>query len=63
CYHLSMDKGRFIAGLTLVSAVTGIDASKVAWFPSTISDYDKAVAIESVTNAIAEPLKITRSKL
>ncbi|MBR2988994.1 MAG: DUF4886 domain-containing protein, partial [Clostridia bacterium] len=23
CYHLSMDKGRFIAGLTLVSTVTG----------------------------------------
>lgn len=62
-YHLSFDKGRFIAGLTLISTLTGIDASKVSWVPDGVDEYAKSVAIESVQNAIADPLKITKSKL
>ena len=61
-YHLSYDLGRYIAGLTLVSSMTGVDISNVKYAPSGVSsDYQK-VAVESCLNAIENPFKITDSK-
>jgi hypothetical protein len=63
CYHLSMDKGRYIAGLTFISTVTEIDAEKITWAPDGVDDYAMKVAIESVKNAQRSPLAVTASAL
>jgi hypothetical protein len=63
CYHLSVDKGRYIAALTFISTITGLDAAKVDWAPDGVDEYAKKVALESVKNAQAKPLEITRSLL
>jgi hypothetical protein len=62
-YHLSLDKGRFIAGLTLISTLVGIDVENISWTPEGVDEYAKSVAIESVRNARKYPLSITQSKL
>lgn len=61
CYHLSVDKGRFIAALTLISTLSGIDAANICWTPEGVDEYAKNVAIESVKNAQKAPLSITDS--
>jgi len=63
CYHLSMDKGRYIAGLTFIATVTGINIDNVDWTPDGVDEYAKAVAVESAKNALKHPLEITKSKL
>ena len=63
CYHLSMDKGRYIAALTLISTLSEIDAANISWMPDGVDEYAKAVAIESVLNAQKAPLAITQSAL
>ena len=63
CYHLSVDKGRYIAGLTFISTVTGLDPSNISWAPEGVDDYAVSVAIESARNAIKDPLNITSSNL
>jgi hypothetical protein len=63
CYHLSVDKGRFIAALTFISCITGLAPSSVTWVPEGVDEYARRVAIESAENALAAPLEITRSKL
>ena len=63
CYHLSVDKGRFIAALTLISTLSGIDAANICWTPEGVDEYAKNVAIESVKNAQKAPLSITDSLL
>lgn len=59
CYHLSMDKGRYIAALTLVSAVTGMSVENVSWKPAGVDEYALSVAKEAVNNALKYPLEIT----
>lgn len=61
-YHLSLDKGRYIAALTLVGATTGIEIENISWYPDGVDEYAKNVAIESATNAINRPLTITKSE-
>ena len=62
CYHLSMDKGRYIAGLTFISTITGLSVDNISWAPDGVDEYALKVAIESVNNAKAYPLTITSSK-
>jgi len=63
CYHLSVDKGRFIAALTFITTVTNTDPECVTWFPDNLNEYAKQVAIESAKNAQKYPLVITKSAL
>ena len=63
CFHLSVDKGRFIAGLAFISTVTGLDAAEISWRPEGVDDYTMQVAIEAVKNAQRAPLCVTRSLL
>ena len=63
CFHLSMDKGRFIAGLAFISTVTGLDAAAIDWAPEGVDDYTVQVAIEAVKNAQNAPLCVTKSLL
>jgi len=62
-YHLSLDKGRFIAALCFISTVTDADISEFSWTPDGVDEYALSVAIESVTNARTAPLDIINSKL
>lgn len=62
-YHLSIDKGRYIAGLTFISTVTGLSVDNICWVPEGIDEYALKVAVEAVNNAKAYPLAITKSKL
>ena len=58
-YHLSLDLGRYIAGLTAIKALTGADIDKCLY-----SEVDKSqtqVAKESVNNAIKKNFEITPS--
>lgn len=63
CYHLSVDKGRFIAALAFISTVTGMDASKIKWKPDNVDAYTVKVAIESVKNAQRYPFDIVKSSI
>ena len=59
--HLSYEFGRYIAGLTFFSKVTGIDISDIT-YKTNITEEEKLIAIESVKNALANPYAITNSK-
>ena len=63
CYHLSMDKGRYIAALTFIATITGLPIDNVTWTPKGVDEYALQVAIESANNAIKAPFEITQSKL
>lgn len=60
-FHLSLDIGRFIAGLTFFSTVTGISPDRVDYMPAGVDNDIFKVAAESASNAIAEPFDITVS--
>lgn len=59
--HATEDFGRYMLGLSLVYHVTGADITTITYKPSTVTDEEKAIAIESVVNAIAKPYEITQS--
>ena len=63
CYHLSMDKGRYIAALAFICSITGISPEEITWTPAGVDEYAKAVAIEAARNAIESPLTVTPSAL
>ncbi len=64
-YHLHKPKGRFIAGLSTVETLIGIDwdkfdvSSLLDIYPEDEQYFD--MAIESVKNAVAKPFEVTRS--
>ena len=66
--HLTYGAGRFIASMNLVSVLTGIDVSTISWKPTDsgfnypLSATEINICKESVTNAIADPFAITKSK-
>lgn len=64
-YHLNLYIGRYIAGLTYFSAITGVSAEHINCNPAPdhITEEMLAVAKESVQNAIAKPYEITQSQL
>lgn len=62
-YHMSYDKGRFIAALSLISTIADLDVTEIAWAPEGVDEYAVSVAIESVRNARAYPLEIIKSEL
>ena len=62
-YHLNLQIGRFIAGLTFVAKVTGADITDFAYAPNGVTSKQLEIAIESVQNAIANPFEITQSQV
>lgn len=62
-YHMSYDKGRFIAALSLISTIADLEVTEIAWAPEGVDEYAVKVAIESVRNARACPLEVTVSDL
>lgn len=60
-WHLSLDLGRYTAGLTFFSMITGIDVSGIAFAPNGVSKEEKAAAVESAVNAARRPRIVTQS--
>lgn len=60
-HHLSLDLGRYIAGLTFAHALTGLSIDNVEYQPETVTESQKQVAIEAVKNCIARPYEVTES--
>ena len=61
-YHLSYDFGRYIAGLTFFSQLTGISAENVTFAPDGVDDSLQKVAIEAASNAVKAPAEVTVSQ-
>lgn len=59
--HMTLDFGRYIAGLTFVSALTGICVDAIPYAPNSLSDRRIAVAKESVKNALTNPFAVNSS--
>ena len=61
-YHLTLDLGRYIAGLTWFKAITGLPVESVQFAPDNVTPRHLPMIHESVNNAIANPFEITQSK-
>ena len=61
-YHLSYDIGRYIAGITWVEAITGLDASNLNYCPAGITEDVRRICVESAKNAAAAPYAVTNSQ-
>lgn len=64
-FHLDYYIGRYIAGLTWFSAITGLSPDAVTYnpSPSMISDDMLAVAREAVSDAMKTPYAVTKSRI
>ncbi|MBO4323011.1 MAG: DUF4886 domain-containing protein [Clostridia bacterium] len=64
-YHLNMQFGRYLAGLTWACAITGVSPDSVSYnpVPSAINSDMVAVAKESVRNALANKYEVTESAI
>ncbi len=61
-FHLDLELGRYIAGLTFVSKLTGQDPTNATYMSPGMVSSDLKVAVESSKNAIDHPYQITNSK-
>ncbi len=62
-YHLSLDIGRYIAGLAFFKALTGLDIDRITWAPEGVDNTAVKIAIESANNAIKVPFAVTPSEI
>ena len=58
-FHLSYTKGRYIAAMTFICALTQMNPKDVTFIPEGINDEDREIAIVCTANAIKKPFKIT----
>ncbi len=61
-FHLTLDLGRYTAGLTFFHAVTGKSIEDISYMPSGVDKNLQRVAIESAVNAVKSPWAVTKSK-
>jgi hypothetical protein len=61
-FHLSFDKGRFLAGLTFFAKITGIDISSVSCKINGVTEDFCKIAINAVNNALKNPFVVTKGK-
>ena len=59
-FHLSYDKGRFIAALAFFAKLTGEDVDALKLSVEYFSDHEMQIAKQSVKNAIINPYQITK---
>ena len=58
-FHLSLDIGRYIAGLTFLKALTEMDIDNVTWVPEGVTEEDRQIAIAASDSAIQNPFCVT----
>lgn len=69
-YHLTYTYGRFIAGCTFFSSLTGIGVDKITYYPTNkdaqlglvMNSLDFSLIKESIKNALKTPFKTTESE-
>ncbi|MBE6928576.1 MAG: DUF4886 domain-containing protein, partial [Ruminococcaceae bacterium] len=61
-YRLGKNLGRYLAGLTFVGALTGLDIWNCTWTPESVPFAWQVISMESVSNAINDPFAITDSQ-
>ncbi len=61
-YRLERSFGRYLAGLTFVGAITGVDIWECNWTPETVAYALQIISMESASNAISNPFAITYSQ-
>ncbi len=57
-FHMSYDKGRFLAGLTFFRAITGISINNIEYVPDGVDKEFLRIAIKAVNMAIDDPFKL-----
>ncbi len=62
-YHLSIPLGRYIAALTAVKSLTGVDIDDISYAPGGLTSEQKKIAIESVNNAFNKKFEVTESEI
>lgn len=60
-YHLSVDRGRYTAGLAWFKTITEFDISNITYRPIGVSELDLLAIKESVNNTFLAPFEITVS--
>lgn len=60
-YHLTYSLGRYIAGLTLVHALTGLDLTDAVFCPEGLNENRKKAAVEAARNAVKTPYEVIES--
>ena len=60
-YRLSEGFGRYLAAMTFVHAITGLDIFKTDWAPEGVPFAWQVIAAESAANAVSEPFSIIYS--
>ena len=61
-FHLSLDLGRYIAGLTFFYQLTGISIENIEYIPDGVDPDLQKVAIESAISAVNMPFAISASQ-
>ena len=61
-FHLTLDMGRYTAGLTFFYAITGRSIENLSYMPAGVDKNLQKIAIESAMNAVKSPTKVTNSK-
>ncbi len=59
-FHMSYELGRYLASLTFIKALTGVDIDNIAWMPDGVTDEERKIAIYSANAAIDTPYEITK---
>ena len=57
--HLSIPLGRYLASLYVAQALTGKSVANIAYTPEGVSQDEKAIVLEAVKRAIANPQELT----
>lgn len=60
--HFSLGFGRYLAGLTLVTALTDIELTDDVWAPSGVTEDQKVLCLEAAKNAAKTPFAVTQSE-
>ena len=60
-FHLSYGLGRYIAGMTFLKALTGVELDTLRWMPDGTTEAQREIAIRCANNAIKTPFSVTPS--
>ena len=61
-FHLTLDMGRYTAGLTFFYAITGRSIENLSYMPAGVDKNLQKIAIESAMNAVKAPWEMTLSE-
>lgn len=59
-FHVTKDLGRYIAGLTFMGAVCGIDIDKIDWCPEGVSAEEMEIAKKVSVAALKNPWEVSK---